>query len=171
MLRPVEHVTWHDAVAFCSRLTQVETEAGRLPEGLVYRLPTEAEWEYAAKGGIVSQRHDFSGSDDLAEVGLFVGKSRGTQNVAQAKPNRIGLYDMSGNVWEWCLDGYVADYATNAEVDPVGPMNTSSKVVRGGGWASARRDCRVTNRNSVGDMVSNDVTGFRIVLAKPVSTY
>lgn len=166
-LRPVENVSWHDAMRFCELLTRQEREAGRLPDDMVYRLPTEAEWEYAAKGGVRSQRYQFSGSDDLTKVGFFVGTTRGTQKAGQAKPNRLGIYDMSGNVWEWCLDGFAPNYEQISDFNPVGP-SSSDKVIRGGGWASDQRDCRVANRNSANAGTINDVTGFRIVLAKPV---
>ncbi len=166
-LRPVENVSWHDAMRFCELLTEQEKEAGRLPDDLVYRLPTEAEWEYAAKGGLKTQRYQFSGSDDLTKVGFFVGTTRGTQKAGQAKPNRLGIYDMSGNVWEWCLDGFAPNYGQISEFNPVGP-SSAEKVIRGGGWASDRRDCRIANRNSANADVVNDVTGFRVIVAKSV---
>ena len=103
---PVECVSWYDAMAFCRKLTELERSAGRLPKGYEYTLPTEAQWEYAARGG-KSKGYEYSGSDDLGEVGWSWDNSNGaTHSVRQKKPNELGLYDMSGNVYEWCRDWY-----------------------------------------------------------------
>ncbi|MFM8634129.1 MAG: formylglycine-generating enzyme family protein [Planctomycetia bacterium] len=129
--RPVERVTWEDAIEFCRKLSALpeERKAGR-----VYRLPTEAEWEYACRAG-TNTKYSFGDDESrLSEYGWY-GSNSGSQThpVGQKKANAWGLYDMHGNVWEWCSDWY-GDYPDGAVTDPKGPSEGSVRVRRGGGW-------------------------------------
>ena len=167
---PVESVSWNDAVAYCAKLTGKEKAAGRLPAGYEYRLPTEAEWEYACRAGTTTL---FSFGDDeskLGEYAWYAGNSsqpfipvNTTHPVGQKKPNGWWLYDMHGNVYEWCQDWY-GNYPGGSVTDPQGPATGSYRMFRGGHWDnlvalphSARRGY---NRPSDG---GKDV-GFRPVL-------
>ena len=168
---PVEQVPWHDAVEFCRRLSSLsaEQQAGR-----VYRLPTEAQWELACRGGTHSPFHygeslssnqaNVNGKYPYgsAEQGPFLGR---TTEVGSYLPNALGLYDMHGNVWEWCADRYGADYYSKSpRSDPKGPESGTSRVIRGGGWRSDGRDCRSGFRYA--DMPSGRyyVMGFRVAM-------
>ena len=141
-LNPMECVSWHRAMAFCTKLTEMERQAGRLPKGYVYRLPTEAEWEYACRAGTkgpynVEEDHASIGSiRKFAWVDDFNWVNYGTRAVGTRKPNAWGLHDMHGNVYEWCLDWY-RPYAGGPATDPTGPATGNEKVIRGGcfsGW-------------------------------------
>lgn len=126
---PVEMVSWHDCQSFIQRLNQLT--------GLRFRLPTEAEWEYAARGGNKSKGYKYSGSNRIDDVAWYDGNSGAvTHEVAKCYPNELGLYDMSGNVWEWCSDWY-GSYSSVAQVDPSGAGTGSSRVNRGGSWYSS----------------------------------
>ncbi len=175
---PVERVSWYDAVEFCNRLSRKE---GLTPEYTIsgkdvtwnrsadgYRLPTEVEWEYAARGGNKSRGYRFSGSDDPKEVAWYSANSgEKTHPVGQKKPNELGIYDMSGNVWEWVWDWYDSDhYSSSPASDPTGPYTGSLRVLRGGSWRSDARDLRSANRSSGGPSVSLINLGFRIVRTK-----
>jgi len=169
---PVEMVSWHETVEFCRKLTQRERKASRLPDGYVYRLPTEAEWEYAARGGTKSRNFMYPGSNDPEEVSWHhPGSSDETHPVGAKRPNELGLYDMAGNVWEWCLDWYAADYYANApEADPVNSDSGDKtyRVCRGGSWGLYPTHCRSANRGG-GTPTGNFYSyGFRVVLAYPV---
>jgi formylglycine-generating enzyme required for sulfatase activity/predicted Ser/Thr protein kinase len=133
---PVEQVSWQDALAFCAALTERERAAGRLPAAYVYRLPTEAEWEYAARGGILARGYTYAGSDDPYDAAWHAANSaERTHAVGQKQPNELGLHDMSGNVWEWCLDAHDDSYyARSSAVDPVNTAAPTHRVIRGGGW-------------------------------------
>jgi formylglycine-generating enzyme required for sulfatase activity len=152
--RPVENVDWHQAMAFCAKLTERAREAGCLPEGFVFRLPTEAEWEYACRAGTTSAFNDGSactqpeGKDPALDRLGWVNKNSGkeTHPVGEKLPNAWGLHDLHGNVWEWCLDGK-RDYTAEAQTDPFGPVEEGAfRVVRGGSWYSRARDCRAAIR-------------------------
>jgi formylglycine-generating enzyme required for sulfatase activity/large-conductance mechanosensitive channel len=144
---PVDMVSWNDAVVFCQKLTEQEQIANRLPTGYEYRLPTEAEWEYACQTGDFNPVASTCRLDDL---GWYCENSETTTHpVGQKRPNAWGLYDMHGNVMEWCLDWY-GDYPNNAVVDPIGPATGTTRVTRGGNWRSIAVDCRIANREGGG---------------------
>ena len=139
---PVERVTWEDALKFCRKLSDHpdEKKAGR-----VYRLPTEAEWEYACRAGS-KKAYCFGDEHGLLGQYAWFGQSPeegGTQEVGKLKPNGWGLYDVHGNVWEWCQDWYEADYYKRSpRIDPLGPEVGATKVCRGGCWESGEADLR-----------------------------
>jgi formylglycine-generating enzyme required for sulfatase activity len=168
--RPVESVHWYEATAYCDALTQRERLAGRIATNSVYRLPTEAEWEYACRAWSSTR---FSYGDDPGYTNLTsyawysdnIGE--GTHPVGQKLPNPWGLHDMHGNVFEWCQDWY-GDYPGGIALDPQGPPLGSTHVIRGGsfffGFYSAS-SCRSSSRNSYGDPGYRTYFGFRVVLS------
>ncbi len=172
--KPVECVSWNDAIKFCKKLTEREHRAGRLPTGYEYRLPTEAEWEYAAHGGNKSKGYKYSGSNNIDKVAWYGSNSgKQTRDVGTKSANELGIHDMSGNVWEWCLDtcnksGVVAGLATdtykNGMTDPL--CTNSYRTFRGGGWYRDARLCRVTNRAGNSPDRKLYYLGFRIVLGQ-----
>ncbi len=166
--RPVEKVSWYEAIDYCTRLTRGEETAGRLPDGYSYRLPTEAEWEYACRAGTTTR---FSFGDDPAEVHLgeyawYAGNSDSTSHpVGTRRPNPWGLYDMHGNVWEWCLDRWPGSLPGGTITNRPALAQGTLRTTRGGSWLYDSRACRSANRDdySPGDRCSD--IGFRIVLA------
>ena len=137
--RPVENVSWNDCQTFIQTLNELT--------GMSFRLPTEAEWEFAARGGISTQGYKYSGSNTIGDVAWYTSNSGSKPHpVATKSPNELGLYDMSGNVREWCQDWY-GSYSSSAQTDPVGPSSGSDRVERGGSWGSNARYCRVTSRD------------------------
>lgn len=138
--RPVESVSWNDCQDFIEQLNRITGEH--------FRLPTEAEWEFAARGGNESKGFRYAGSNDLDEVAWYIDNSNSpTSQVATKQPNELGLYDMSGNVWDWCADWYDEDYyKTSPEVDPQGPASGLIRVLRGGSWDYVARNCRLSCR-------------------------
>jgi formylglycine-generating enzyme len=178
-LRPVEQISWREAVHFCSVLTRVEWEKGRLPKGYEYRLPTLAEWEYAARGGQFSRDTTYSGSNNIDEVAWYRKdpNQKSTSIVGQKKPNELGLYDMSGNVAEWCLDwNYITRKSDKINIDPLynpyeqDPLMHSflraqlSRVCCGGSSDGFEDECRLDK--PIGESFSRlDNIGFRVVLA------
>jgi len=194
-LRPVDSVKWYDVIVFCNKLSLMEglnpaysikdstdpSAWGSIPAGdndsiwdavkIVsdsngYRLPTEAQWEYAAKGGNPSAAgwvgYTYSGSDTIDNVAWYNANSYGTHEVMKKKPNRLGLYDMSGNVYEWCWDWY-GEYSNEAQTNPTGALYGSARVLRGGSWffstSSARSAYRTYGYPSFADLKP----GFRLV--------
>ncbi|MDR1049786.1 MAG: formylglycine-generating enzyme family protein [Deltaproteobacteria bacterium] len=154
--RPVENVTWHEAGQFVERL-------GRL-EGGVYRLPTEAEWEYAAKAGAMTPWPFGGRPDELQEHAWFNrNSSNQTKDVGLRRPNPWGFFDMLGNVWEWVSDWY-EDYSESTATNPVGPPAGASKVIRGGAWGSAASLCRPTTRNVKNPDERSPLIGFRLAM-------
>lgn len=146
---PVTNVSWYDVQTFISRLNQLT--------GRQFRLPSEAEWEYAAKGGNKSQNYKYSGSNDPYAVAWYDNQGgSGAKPVAAKQPNELGIYDMSGNVWEWCQDCYSSNYNS--------PRNSSFRVCRGGGWCSTAGDCRSALRNYYTPSFAYDGLGFRLAL-------
>ncbi len=165
--RPVENVSWYDATNYCGKLTARERAAGRLPAGYEYRLPTEAEWEYACRAGTATR---FSYGDDLNYTSLgdyawYSGNSGSqTHPVGKKLPNTWGLYDMHGNVWEWCQDWY-GTYPGGSVTDPRGPNTGSNRVGRGGSWHDGGRYCRTANRGGINPGYRSIDLGFRPALA------
>jgi formylglycine-generating enzyme required for sulfatase activity len=161
------YISWHDAQEFCARLTAVDRAARRLPPSHEYGLPTEAEWEYSCRAGTSTR---FSFGDGAASLGDFAAHGDALQgdyahSVRTRRPNPIGLYDMHGNVWEWCLDAYDAGaYATAGTTDPLVTQGLE-KVIRGGGWNSPAGNCRSAMRSWQGSDLRSNRVGFRVVLA------
>lgn len=158
---PVEQVSWNEALAFCGKLTARERAKGALPEGWEYSLPTEAQWEYACRAGSTKTYCFGDKEEKLGDYAWYSFNSGGkTHPVGQKKPNAWGLYDMHGNVWEWCLDWY-SDNPKGAVTDPTGAPSGSSRVYRGGGWGSDAWSCRSAYRNGGNPGSRNDGQGFR----------
>jgi formylglycine-generating enzyme len=190
---PVDKVSWYDCIEYCNKrstqegLTPVYTldkskrdpnnsNANDKQKWIItwnanangYRLPTEAEWEYAARGGPLSKSFVFSGSNDPDEIGWFSNTSTASMPVGQKKANELGLYDMSGNVWEWCWDWY-GPYDVKALKDPRGPNWGARRVIRGGGWTNPAQDLRVCNRGDTNYEFAGDINlGFRVARSAPV---
>jgi sulfatase modifying factor 1 len=182
--RPVSGVNWYDAVKYCNWLSEKEgltpcynlkgklTECDFSTDG--YRLPTEAEWEYAARGGHKSQGYEYAGSNNVDDVGWYEGNSGGqTHPVGQKQPNELGLYDISGNMWEWCWDWYGKDYyASSPSTDPIGPSSGTGAYIadadrarRGGSYREKAIYLRVAFRGADGATYRGD-SGFRLVRTK-----
>ena len=156
----VESVSWNDIQEFIQKLNQ--------KTGKNYRLPTEAEWEYAAKGGNQSRGYTLSGSNTIDEVAWFF-KNSGlrTNPVGQKQQNELGLYDMSGNVSEWCSDWYGSEYyQSSPSSNPKGASSGSYRVYRGGSWDLDARSCRVANRDRNAPDYRDNALGFRLVSPK-----
>lgn len=153
---PVENVSWQDAQVFIEALNR-ET-------GMRFRLPTEAEWEFAARGGNKSAGNLYSGSDNFDFVGWTSVNSHNTTHPVKSKdPNELGLYDMTGNVWEWCAD-YYGKYDAASQENPSGPATGSEKIARGGSWFNEARMARPTNRGSNKSTIRANRIGFRLAL-------
>ena len=150
---PVEQVSWEDCEKFIGKLK--EKVSGR-----DFRLPTEAEWEYACRAGSTTDYCYGDGDESLDEYAWYYGNSESkTHPVGQKKANAWGLYDMHGNVWEWCSDWY-GDYADGAVSDPKGPESGSARVLRGGSWGGNARDCRSACRHSYDPFAPATTTVF-----------
>jgi formylglycine-generating enzyme required for sulfatase activity len=167
MKRPVEMVSWLEATNYCGQLTARERAAGRLPAGYEYRLPTEAEWEYACRTGTTTR---FSFGDDLSLTPLdgyawyYSNSGNTTHPVGLKQPNAWGLYDMNGNVGVWCSDWH-GTYSGGSVTDPRGPATGAYRAVRGGIWALIGWYCRTACRSSESADNRSDSLGFRSVLA------
>lgn len=161
--RPVDMVSWNDCQKFIKKLKE-KTDKD-------YRLPTEAEWEYAARGGQQSQGYLYAGSNMLEEVGWYRGNSDiETKNVGRKQPNELGIYDMSGNAFEWCQDWYSNDYykecARRGVVEnPACPEKGVDRVIRGGSWISYSEYCRLTLRDNASPVLGFSHIGFRLILS------
>lgn len=153
---PVEQISYNDCLNFVKALKQMT--------GLSFRLPTEAEWEFAARGGNSSQGYKYSGSNSIGAVAWYDGNSGScTHPVGKKSPNELGLYDMSGNVWEWCHDWY-GGYGSTSLSNPKGPSSGSRRVLRGGSWILNARHCRVVYRNNYSPGGRNRSLGVRLAL-------
>jgi len=144
---PVEFLSWQEANEFCEKMTQLESEAGRLPEGHVYRLPTEAQWEYACRAGGEDPYYFGSDSGELPDHAWFVVSKPGP--VGEKLPNPWGFHDLYGNVSEWCLDVYADSYDASETVNPLGPARGSSHSIRGDNYKSSAIECRSASRQGV----------------------
>ena len=154
--KPVEQVSYNDCREFVSRLNSLT--------GKNFRLPTEAEWEYAARGGNKSLHYKYSGSGNIGDVAWYSSNSGDkTHAVGTKTANELGIYDMSGNVWEWCSD-WKGGYSAGAQTNPQGPSSGSYRVLRGGSWYDYARNCRVSNRSSYDPSISGSIRGLRLVL-------
>lgn len=155
---PVESVTWDECQVFTRRLSELTGED--------FRLPTEAQWEYAARGGIKSRGYKYSGSDNLDEVAWYEGNSEHkTHEVGMKRLNELGIYDMSGNVWEWCNDKYRSSYiSSDPVVDPKGCCDGSCRVYRGGSWNFNAKKCRSAERDFFTPNYRNNSLGFRLAM-------
>ncbi|MCR4620306.1 MAG: formylglycine-generating enzyme family protein [Paludibacteraceae bacterium] len=172
---PVDNVSWYDALRFCNKLSEKSglepcynfrrgntVEFNASANG--YRLPTEAEWEYAARGGSLSKNYLYAGSEDVDMVGWHKGNSKGeTHEGGLLQANELGLYDMSGNVWEWCWDWYASEYEQGPQTNPTGPNYGVERCRRGGGWYSVAKSSRNTNRIGTPPTTKLNYVGVRVV--------
>lgn len=155
---PVIHVSHNDAIAYCKWLSE--------QTGKAYRLPTEAEWEYAAKGGHHHEQFLYSGGNDMDKVGWFAWNSDlRTHPVGKKAPNKLGVYDMSGNCWEWCSDWY-GPYTAAEQTNPTGPDTGTARVMRGGGWRFYVIKTRTTFRRSMPPEFNGSGPGFRLAATR-----
>ena len=155
---PVEQVSWYDCQDFFSKLNRIT--------GKTFRLPTEAEWEYAARGGNKSRGYQYSGSNNTLDVAWFRDNSgSNTHAVGTKQPNELGIYDMSGNVREWCQD-WKGEYSSSSQVNPTGANSGSDRVFRGGSWSGEARYCRSSYRLYYTPDYSNYSLGLRLVLSE-----
>ena len=161
---PVEHVSWDDCQIFLKKLSE--------KTGIKFRLPTEAEWEYAARGGKKTMGTTYAGSNEIEAVAWYDNNSYdkgknspdyGTHPVKSKAPNEIGLYDMTGNVWEWCSDWY-GEYSRDSQSNPQGAVNGVRHVMRGGGWIDCPNRCRISNRVSFPHDYKGSDFGLRLAM-------
>jgi formylglycine-generating enzyme len=153
---PIVNVTWKEASDYCEWLSS--------KTGQKYSLPTEAQWEFAARGGTLSKNYKFSGSNSANKVAWYdeTTYEKGPQPVGQLKPNELGIYDMSGNAWEWCKD-FFGKYPSTSQKNPTGPENSPFKVIRGGSWYYVNQLARLTARDGPYPHYTNYNYGFRVV--------
>ncbi len=155
---PVKQVSYEDIQKFITKLNQ--------KTGKTFRLPTEAEWEFAARGGKKSKGYKYSGSNNINDVAWYDENSNSkTHTVKTKQANELGLYDMSGNVWEWCFDWY-GSYSSSSQTNPQGPNSGSYRVLRGGSWYGSAWFCRVSHRGGNDPSGSYSSDGFRLALAR-----
>ena len=162
--RPMECISWNDCQEFISKLNELT--------GQTFRMPTEAEWEFAARGGMKSKGYTYSGSNNIDDVAWYYDNSYakgssspdyGTHDVATKSPNELGIYDMSGNVWEWCQDWY-GSYSSIDQTNPLGPDSGSYRVFRGSSWDYGADHCRTVNRGSDSPLDAGYCIGLRLAL-------
>ena len=155
---PVEYVSWYDCLEFISKLNRIT--------GKTFRLPTEAEWEYAARGGTKSRGYQYSGSSNLSDVAWYSDNSGSkTHAVGSKQANELGIYDMTGNVWEWCQDWF-GSYSGSSQVNPIGANSGSDRVSRGGCWSFTARYCRSSCRRNNSPGYRIRILGLRLVLSE-----
>jgi formylglycine-generating enzyme required for sulfatase activity len=169
---PVDNVSWRDATQFCARLTDLDAKAG---ERRTYRLPTEAEWEYACRAGTTTpfwsgaalgaDRANFDAAFPYGGAARGVSLARPCP-VGSYPPNKLGLYDLHGNIWHWCQDWYDRGYYGRGPAkDPAGPDRGTSRVIRGGSWCVGGRECRAAYRGNEAPNFQDGTIGFRVVCA------
>jgi formylglycine-generating enzyme required for sulfatase activity len=157
---PIESVNWYDALEFIEKLNELT--------GKKYRLPTEAEWEYAARGGVKSKGYIYAGGNDINLVGWYnEHKLTRIEPVGLKNPNELGIYDMSGGVWEWCQDSYT-EYDNRRKRNPLGVKKGRFKVLRGGSWTVTEENCRVSARHRYFPHTRTYDFGFRIAHDTPI---
>ncbi|MCI7780300.1 MAG: formylglycine-generating enzyme family protein [Bacteroidales bacterium] len=155
---PVETVSWDDCQTFIRKMNALT--------GKNFRLPTEAEWEFAARGGNNSRGYKYAGSNNIGDVAWYDNNSGSKTHVVGTKsPNELGIYDMSGNVWEWCQDWF-GSYSSASQTNPTGASSGSGRVLRGGGWSCSARGCRSSGRFSYAPGYRNIYDGLRLVLSQ-----
>lgn len=159
--RPVENVSWLDCQTFIKRLNELTHKSGQLPANLSFALPTEAQWEYAARGGKKSKGGKYAGSSAIGSVAWFYYSKGVTHSVGMKMANELGIYDMSGNVFEWCDDWYHPNEYAEGEM----PMDTA-RVLRGGSWSSPSKNCRVSNRFCQKPDTRAGNFGFRLAIVE-----
>lgn len=153
---PVDNVTWNECQTFITKLNELT--------GKNFRLLTEAEWEYAARGGNKSKGYKYSGSNNLGNVAWYIDNSNNTSHAMGTKaPNELGIYDMTGNVMEWVSD-WKGSYSSGAQTNPTGPDSGTYRVNRGGSYGNVERLSRITNRNSIDPNMSSKTMGLRLCL-------
>ena len=155
---PAYYISYGDCLSFLTKLSQLT--------GQKFRLPTEAEWEFAARGGKASKGYKYSGGNTIGDMAWYTDNSSSkTHEVKKKNANELGLYDMSGNVWEWCADWYDSSYYSNSpSTNPTGPTTGSYRVIRGGGWSSSPERCRVASHNGYSPSDRSYSLGFRLAL-------
>ena len=168
---PATYVSWDDAREFCDKLTDLERKAGTLKAGEAYRLPTEAQWEYACRAGTATTYSFGNDESTFGEYAWFNGNAFHAgepyaHKVGLKKPNPWGLYDMRGTVWKWCSDWY--DAKVSGGTDPVGPEEGSLRVLRGGSWWSRPVNCGSASRNGIGPSDRGSDMGFRVARSQSV---
>ena len=164
---PMYNVNYEDAVKFCDELTKQHRNAGILPNGYVYNLPTEAQWEYACRAGSKSVYSFGNGVNELGKHAWYGDLDGSTHPVGSKTPNNWGLYDMHGNVWEWCRDWYDPEYYQKSSTsDPNGPVTGADRVMRGGGWINFAEYCRSANRRRSTPVIRYDNLGFRVAAVR-----
>ena len=155
---PVENVSWQEAVEFCEKLSE--------KEGQLYRLPTEAEWEYTCRAGTTTKWYCGDTEEELGRVAWY-GENGGMSHPVGAKEaNAWGLFDMHGNVMEWCQDGW-RSYSSDEAIDPTGPEDAPDRVIRGGSWSDSAGDCRAARRGRFAPLDQGSPLGFRVVAVPP----
>ena len=163
---PVEKMKFYQAVEFCRALTLRDRKDGRIRQDMLYRLPTEAEWEFSCLGG-VNTPFSFGGLDKSGEFAWSAENGADkTQPVGGKKPNAWGLYDMHGNVWEWVVDWFAPHPKAVQLTDPAGPSGGKHKVFKGGGWSHEAKFARVTSRIMMAPDMGINFVGFRVVLSE-----
>jgi len=155
--KPVDGICWDDCMQFIKKLNYIT--------GKHFRLPTEAEWEYAARGGKKSKNCMFSGSNSIGEVAWYDETLLNSRPVKKKKSNELGIFDMSGNVWEWCEDWY-GEYIETSQTNPSGPAEGIERVGRGGSWSAQARMCRVSARGKATPTTKINNLGFRLALSE-----
>lgn len=150
---PAYYISYEDVQSFITKLNSLT--------GAQFRMPTEAEWEFAARGGKKSKGYEYSGSNTVGDVAWYNGNSSKTHAVKTKAANELGIYDMSGNVWEWCSDWY-GSYSSSSVTDPTGPASGSARVSRGGSWYRDATPCRSATRISLTPAVRSGNLGVRL---------